>query len=187
MAKEEKLRIFELFRKGVTVPEIEKTSSINRRTLYRWMQEYQSSQEPVKPLDVEIQEVKDQSDAEIELIKLKDSWVEIASDNSIRSCLANARIREKLSDILLDQLEEADLNLRSIYTLSQCISLHTKLEREMGMYELMNNPNLAMKILESRGYTIDNPSEELPKENIDLSGMSPEELSREYKKLLAAV
>jgi hypothetical protein len=42
-------------------------------------------------------------------------------------------------------------------------------------------------MVEAEGYTIHNPADDsMPIDKSDLSGMSPEQLSQEYKKLISA-
>ncbi|AFZ61430.1 helix-turn-helix domain-containing protein [Anabaena cylindrica FACHB-243] len=183
--KEDKLRIFELLKKGIKIGEIEKTSKIPRRTLYRWYKDYQDSL-ILNPIKDAVQEVKIEVESELSDIDFSQDWIKIISKNSITGCLVNTKIREKLSNLLLNQLEEEkDLNFRAIAALSSSINVHSKLEREYGFYYLLD-PNIAIKSVESKGYVIDNPAEPKEIENVDLSGMTAEELAREYKKLLAA-
>lgn len=195
MAKtEEKLRIFELFRRGISVAELEKTSAIPRRTLYRWFNEFianSSSQdkEEVSKVKEDISKVQVQTESKVKLeldeIDFRDDWVNVANKSSIKGCLINGRIAEKLSEIMLEQLNQDDLNFRAVGCLSSAINNHFRLQRDFGMFYLLDI-NKAIKMLENSGYEISNPSEPLPREEVDLSGMTAEELAREYKKLLEA-
>lgn len=182
MAKEEKLRIFELFRKGVTVPEVAKTCKTPERTLYRWFREYQDSL-TMQPIKEAVKEVKVQVEKELNDIDFQDDWVNVATKQSISHCLVNGKIAEELSTILLNEIQQPDINYRAVSALSSSINVHSRLHREYGMFYLLD-PNIALKKLESEGFEVSNPSDPIPREDIDLSGMSPEELAREYKKLI---
>jgi transposase-like protein len=185
MAKEEKLKIFKLFEKGATVPELEKTTNINRRTLYRWYKEFEQNQ-TMQPVKEAVQAVKVQVEQELNDIDFSQDWIKIISKNSINGCLVNMKIRERLSDVLLNELDQPDLNFRAIAALSSCINIHARLERDFGMYYMLD-PNVAIKRIESEGYIIQNPADEpITIDNSDLAGMTPEQLSQEYKKLISA-
>ena len=158
MAKDEKLRIFELFRKGVSVVELEKTTNVNRRTLYRWYKEYQENkEEDNSPIIGEVVvETKKQVESQLE-IDFNDDWVNIASKQSIKHCLVNGQIAKALSNILIKEIQQSDINYRAVSALSASISIHSKLHREYGMFYLLD-VNKAAKMLESEGYIVSDPS-----------------------------
>jgi len=155
MAKEEKLRIFELFKKGVSVTEIEKTSNINRRTLYRWFKEFKSKQEAKEPLPIigeVVQEAKKQAESQLE-IDFSEDWLAIASKQSIKHCIVNGQIAKALSNILIEEIRKPDINYRAVTALSGSIAIHSKLHREYGLFYLLDS-NKAVEILTSQGYVI---------------------------------
>ena len=158
MAREEKLRIFDLFRKGISVADVIKTSTTPARTLYRWYKEYEESKLG-KPVQEIIEEIKAEVEMSLSDTEFSPDWLKVVSKNSITGCLVNAKIREKLSNLLLNQLDDPELNLRIIHALSSCISIHSKLERDYGFYYLLD-PNMAMRKVESQGYQVIDPSGE---------------------------
>jgi hypothetical protein len=89
----------------------------------------------------------------------KNNWVSYGLIKSYKACKQNAEIREKLSKILLNKLEDKDLNYRAITCLSNAIACHSRIEREYGFYNILN-PNVAIKVLEDAGYVIHNPANE---------------------------
>ena len=135
MSKDEKLKIFELFRKGVTVTELEKTSSINRRTLYRWFSEWKSKEEKENKKDEPpiinevVKEVKSQVENQLN-VNFNDDWASVASKQSIEHSLVNGQIARALSNILIKEIQKSDINYRAINALSSSISIHSKLHRE---------------------------------------------------------
>jgi transposase-like protein len=161
MAKsEEKLRIFELFRKGISVADVAKTSKTPERTLYRWYKEYQDSQESKKDTPVigrVVKETRSQSESQLE-IDFNEDWANVATKESIKHCICNGQIAKALSNILIKEIQQSDINYRAISALSASISIHSKLHREYGMFYLLDI-NKAAKMLESEGYIILNPSE----------------------------
>ena len=157
MAKsEEKLRIFELFRKGISVADVAKTSKTPERTLYRWYKEYQDSQESKKDTPV-IGRVVEETRSQLE-IDFNENWANVATKENIKHCICNGQIAKALSNILIKEIQQSDINYRAISALSASISIHSKLHREYGMFHLLDI-NKAAKMLESEGYIILNPSE----------------------------
>ncbi|MTJ10742.1 helix-turn-helix domain-containing protein [Anabaena sp. UHCC 0204] len=187
--KEDKARIWQLLDKGVSIGEIEKTAKTARRTLYRWYSEWKSNKAPKgddTPIISEIvTEVKSQVESQLD-IDFRDDWVNVASKQSIKHCLVNGQIAEELSTILLNEIQQQDINYRAVSALSASINVHSRLHREYGMFYLLD-PNTAIKRVEAEGYTINDSNDEpLTVDRSDLSGMSPQELAQEYKKLLQA-
>lgn len=159
--KEDKARIWQLLDKGISIGEIEKTAKTARRTLYRWYSEWREARE-VKEGDTHvisetIKEVKQTTESQIE-VDFNDDWVRVASKQSIKHCLVNGQIAKALSNILIKEIQQNDINYRAISALSASISIHSKLHREYGMFYLLDI-NKAAKMLESEGYIILNPSE----------------------------
>jgi hypothetical protein len=189
MAKEEKLKIFELFKKGVTVPELEKTSTVNRRTLYRWFKEYQASceqKEDLQPISETVKEIKSQIEVQLDGINFQDDWVNVATAQSVKHCIVNGQIAEELASILLNEIKQPEINYRAVSALSSSINVHSRLHREYGMFYMLD-VNKAIKMVESEGYIIQNPADEpIPIDKSDLAGMSSEQLASEYKKLISA-
>ena len=157
---EEKLRIFELFRKGISVTDVAKTSKTPERTLYRWYKEFEANQ-IINPIKDAVREVRVELDSGLNEIDFSQDWLKVIASNSIKGCLINCKIREKLSSILLNQLDEPDLNFRAIAALSSSINIHSRLERDFGLYYLLD-PNAAMQKLTSEGYEVIDPSEPIP-------------------------
>jgi hypothetical protein len=158
MSKDEKLKIFELFRKGVTVTELEKTSTVNRRTLYRWFSEWKSKEdkedkEEATPLINEVvREVKQATESQLN-INFNDDWVNVATKQSIEHSLVNGQIARALSNILIKEIQKSDINYRAVNALSSSISIHSKLHREYGLFYLLDI-NKAIKLIENEGYII---------------------------------
>jgi hypothetical protein len=164
MSKDEKLKIFELFRKGVTVTELEKTSSINRRTLYRWFSEWKSKEdkEEDSPIINEVvKEVKQATENQLNNIDFRDDWINVVGRESIQHSLVNGQIAKALSNILIKEIQKSDINYRAINALSSSISIHSKLHREYGLFYLLDI-NKAFKLIENEGYTITDVNEEDP-------------------------
>lgn len=163
MSKDEKLKIFELFRKGVTVTELEKTSTVNRRTLYRWFSEWKSKEdkEEDSPIINEVvKEVKSQVENQLN-VNFNDDWINVATKQSIEHSLVNGQIARALSNILIKEIQKSDINYRAINALSSSISIHSKLHREYGLFYLLDI-NKAFKLIENEGYII---SEDKPEED----------------------
>ena len=161
---DEKLRIFELFRKGVSVVELEKTTSINRRTLYRWFKEFQDNQESKEDnlpiISQVVKETKVQTESQLE-IDFSEDWATVASKQSLKHCICNGQIAKALSNILIKEIQQQDINYRAVSALSASINVHSRLHREYGMFYLLDI-NKAAKMLESEGYIVSSPSEPVP-------------------------
>jgi hypothetical protein len=186
--KEDKARIWQLLDKGISIGEIEKTCKTPRRTLYRWYGEWRDNKAPkddnTPVISEVVTETKKQVESQLE-IDFRDDWANVASKQSIKHCIINGQIAKALSNILINEIQQTDINYRAVSALSSSIAIHSKLHREYGHFDLLNI-NKAIKMVESEGYEISNPSDPTPREEIDLSGMNPQELAREYKKLLEA-
>ena len=158
--KEDKARIWQLLDKGISIGEIEKTSKTPRRTLFRWYSEWRENKEEKEdnsPIVSEVvKESKVQTEAQLE-IEFNDDWVAVASKQSIKHCLVNGQIAKALSNILIKEIQQSDINYRAVSALSASISIHSKLHREYGMFYLLDI-NKAAKMLESEGYTVSDPT-----------------------------
>jgi hypothetical protein len=189
--KEDKARIWALLDKGVSIGEIEKTAKTPRRTLYRWYGEWRDKQAPKEDNAPIIREVVAKVEKQVESqleIDFRDDWANVASKQSIKHCIINGQIARALSNILIGEIQKPsdDINYRAVSALSGSIAIHSKLHREYGHFDLLNI-NKAIKMVEAEGYTIHNPADDsMPIDKSDLSGMSPEQLSQEYKKLISA-
>ncbi|MBD2667378.1 helix-turn-helix domain-containing protein [Richelia sinica] len=191
----EKLQTFELFRKGIKIKDIENTSSVSRKTLYRWWDEFNSNNEPTTQetkedvIEAQIEAVKEASSQAVEGKDISPvDWVNFASEQSLEGCICNGLIRKKLSQLMLNELEkEPDINFRAISALSSSINIHSRLEREYGMFDLVLNPQKAIATVEKNGYVINNPTKTETREDFDFRNMTPEELAREYKQILEAI
>lgn len=157
---EEKLRIFELFRRGISVSEVAKTSKIPERTLYRWFKDFQNNQ-VVSPIKEAVQEVKSQVENQLNNVNFNDDWVSVATKQSIEHSLVNGQIARALSNILIKEIQKSDINYRAINALSASISIHSKLHREYGLFYLLDI-NKAFKLIENEGYIITDANEEDP-------------------------
>ena len=158
--KEDKARIWQLLDKGISIGEIEKTSKIPRRTLFRWYADWrESKKEEATPLINEVvKEVKNQVENQLN-VNFNDDWANIASKESIEHSLVNGRIARALSNILIKEIQKQDINYRAINALSASINIHSKLHREYGLFYLLDI-NKAFKLIENEGYTITDANEE---------------------------
>lgn len=158
--KEDKARIWQLLDKGISIGEIEKTSKTPRRTLFRWYEQWRDNKAPKEdnaPLISEvIKETKSQTESQLE-IDFNDDWANVALKQSIKHCLVNGQIAKALSNILIKEIQQSDINYRAVSALSASISIHSKLHREYGMFYLLD-VNKAAKMLESEGYIVSDPS-----------------------------
>jgi hypothetical protein len=161
---EERLRIFELFRRGISVSEVSKTSKIPQRTLYRWYEQWKSKEdkEEDSPIINEVvKEVKQSTENQLNNVNFNDDWADIASKESIEHSLVNGRIARALSNILIKEIQKSDINYRAVGALSASINIHSKLHREYGLFYLLDI-NKAFKLIENEGYTITDVNEEDP-------------------------
>ncbi len=160
--KEDKARIWQLLDKGISIGEIEKTSKIPRRTLFRWYADWrESKKEDESPIINEVvKEVKNQVENQLN-INFNDDWVNVASKESIEHSLVNGRIARALSNILIKEIQKSDINYRAINALSASINIHSKLHREYGLFYLLDI-NKAFKLIENEGYVITDANEEDP-------------------------
>jgi transposase-like protein len=158
--KEDKARIWQLLDKGISINEIEKTCKTPRRTLYRWYGEWRENKEVREdnsPIVSEVvAETKKQVESQLE-IDFRDDWVNVAGKESIKHCICNGQIAKALSNILIKEIQQSDINYRAVSALSASISIHSKLHREYGMFYLLDI-NKAAKMLESEGYEVSDPS-----------------------------
>jgi transposase-like protein len=162
---EERLRIFELFRRGISVSEVAKTSKIPQRTLYRWYEQWKSKEdkedkEEATPLINEVvQKTKESTEKELNNIDFKDDWINVVGRESMQHSLVNGQIAKALSNILIKEIQKSDINYRAINALSASINIHSKLHREYGLFYLLDI-NKAFKLIENEGYTITDANEE---------------------------
>ncbi|MBE9233320.1 helix-turn-helix domain-containing protein [Cuspidothrix issatschenkoi LEGE 03284] len=153
---EERLRIFELFRRGISVSEVSKTSKIPQRTLYRWYEQWKSKEdkEEDSPIINEVvQKTKQATENELNSVDFRDDWINVVGRESIQHSLVNGQIAKALSNILIKEIQKQDLNYRAINALSASISIHSKLHREYGLFYLLDI-NKAFKLIENEGYMI---------------------------------
>ena len=161
---EERLRIFELFRRGISVSEVAKTSKIPQRTLYRWYEQWKSKEdkedkEEDSPIINEVvREVKSQVENQLN-VNFNDDWINVATKQSIEHSLVNGQIARALSNILIKEIQKSDINYRAVNALSSSISIHSKLHREYGMFYLLDI-NKAFKLIENEGYTVTDVNKE---------------------------
>lgn len=158
--KEDKARIWQLLDKGISIGEIEKTSKIPRRTIFRWYSEWRENkaakEDNAPVISQAISETKVQTESQLE-IDFNDDWANVATKQSIKHCLVNGQIAKALSNILIKEIQQSDINYRAVSALSASISIHSKLHREYGMFYLLD-VNKAAKMLESEGYEVTDPS-----------------------------
>jgi hypothetical protein len=160
-SSEDKKHIFDLFDKGLEVGDIE-NSHVPKRTLYRWFNEYQASNNKVikdivaEVVEKTIEQPREENQEPQPPIDPAD-WVQTALQASAKGRDDNRVIRERLSNLLLNKLEEPEINYRAVSCLSNAIACHSKLEREFGFYSVLD-ANIAIRVLESAGYIISNPS-----------------------------
>lgn len=157
---EDKLHIFEMFKKGLKVKDISKTSNIPFKTLYRWWNEWTSGNREsstngdIEPLKSKIEAIQRASAVETETELEKIDWVDFANKQSLEACISNGLIRKSLSELLLEEINKQDKNYRALSILSGCINIHSKLEREYGLYDVVLNPDKAINALTSMGYSV---------------------------------
>lgn len=157
---EDKLHIFEMFKKGLRVKDISKTSNIPFKTLYRWWKEWQegnNTNTPNKDIDAlqaKITAIQRTSECETETELEKINWVDFANKQSLEACISNGLIRKNLSELLLEEINKQDKNYRALSILSNCINIHSKLEREYGLYDTVLNPDKAINALTAMGYVV---------------------------------
>ena len=160
--KEDKSRIWQLLDKGISIGEIEKTSKTPRRTLFRWYEQWRENKEvradnsPV--ISEVVAETKKQVESQLE-IDFRDDWVNVASKESIRHCICNGQIAKALSNILIKEIQQSDINYRAVNALSASINIHSKLHREYGLFYLLDI-NKAFKLIENEGYAITDVNKE---------------------------
>lgn len=159
----DKLRIFDLFRRGIKIKDIAQTCNVSSKTLYRWWDEWKNNysdqphkEEDTKPLEAKIEAIQKASvsESKLELELEKINWIDFANKQSLEACIANGLIRKNLSEILLEEINKQDINYRALSILSNCINVHSKLEREYGLYDTVLNPDKAMTLLTSMGYSV---------------------------------
>jgi hypothetical protein len=159
MAKRsEKARIWELFKRGVTVLEIEKTSTINRRTLYRWFADFQAEHcSESTNINNEIKEIQVTTEnyinTELNNVDFDSGWVEFATRKALEGCLVNGAIAQRLSDLMHLEISQKNPNYKNISCISQALNTHYRLQHLFGMFHLLD-VNKAVQLLESSGYTV---------------------------------
>ena len=168
MAKKiSKIEAWELFKKGLTVGDVEKLTDTPRRTLYNWFFSYQKEyglnkeeevkKEEVKKVKEEIKQVQilteNQIKSELEGIDFDSGWVEFATRKSLEGCLTNGAIAQKLSDLMHLEISKSDPNYKNISCISQALNTHYRLQHLFGMFHLLDL-NKAVQLLESSGYTV---------------------------------
>jgi hypothetical protein len=168
MAKKiSKAEAWELFKKNVSVPEIEKITDTSRRTLYRWLAAYEEEyglnkeeevkKEEVKVIKEEIKQVQilteNQIKAELEGIDFDSGWVAFATKKSLEGCLTNGAIAQRLSDLMFQQMGQPEPNYKNISCISQALNTHYRLQHLFGMFHLLD-VNKACQLLENAGYVV---------------------------------
>ena len=157
---EDKLHIFEMFKKGLRVKDISKTSNIPFKTLYRWWNEWtsgnreSSTNKDIDAVQAKITAIQRTSVSETENELEKINWVDFANKQSLEACISNGLIRKSLSELLLEEINKSDKNYRALSILSSCINIHSKLEREYGLFDVVLNPDKAMNALTAMGYVV---------------------------------
>lgn len=156
---EERLRIFELFRRGISVSEVAKTSKIPQRTLYRWYEQWknkedkENKEEDTPIINEVVEKTKQATENELNNIDFRDDWINVVGRESIQHSLVHGQISKALSNILIKEIQKSDINYRAINALSSSISIHSKLHREYGLFYLLDI-NKAFKLIENEGYSI---------------------------------
>lgn len=168
MAKKiSKAEAWELFKKNVSVPEIEKITDTSRRTLYRWLAAYEEEyglnkeeevkKEEVKVIKEEIKQaqvlIENQIKTELEGIDFDSGWVEFATRKSLEGCLVNGAIAQRLSDLMHLEISQKNPNYKNISCISTALNTHYRLQHLFGMFHLLD-VNKAVQLLESSGYTV---------------------------------
>jgi hypothetical protein len=183
MKKEaEKLRIFELFRQGYKIGEIK--SSASRRTLYRWLEEYQeqaqaqaiiSENNAVEFANLQQDSELNQGISDIQNYFISEDVNDLVSAFNKRNIIAsmqNAVVVNKLHKILNNRLDHhlqgGELSPSLLNCLSNAIKHHSLLEMEYRHHKAYDI-NSAIQIIENNGYIIQNPAENTTEESIEES------------------
>jgi hypothetical protein len=159
--KEDKARIWQLLDKGVSIGEIEKTSKIPRRTLFRWYADWRENkkEEDTPIINEVVEKAKQSTENELNNIDFKDDWINVVGRESIQHSLVHGQISKALSNILIKEIQKQDINYRAINALSASINIHSKLHREYGLFYLLDI-NKAFKLIENEGYIITDVNED---------------------------
>jgi hypothetical protein len=189
----EKLRVFELFRQGYKISEIRSTAS--RRTLYRWLEEYQQEYQITEIIDngnnEEFNNIKEDTELNegiAEISNYLDSGdigdlVSAFNKRNIIASMQNAVIVNKLHKILNNRLDHhlqgGELSPSLLNCLSNAIKHHSLLEMEYRHHKAYDI-NVAIQMVESSGYIIQNPAEsQSSEENLEESIEDEENLDIE--------
>lgn len=162
-----KEKCYELFAKGYTPKEIVKNEAFKalgcRKTIYDWFKQYRYAKAyaPTNFKATRTETLDNNSldnDKELARREIESSWL---LDSVIRCGEMSNRIlaiKNKLLEDLEEELSRENKNYRIINLLTQAIGFHWKMERESGFYHLLD-VNVAMRIIESQGYNVIDPSE----------------------------
>jgi len=163
--KQAKQRAFELFQKDFYPQDVAATLNVNVRTCQRWFKEFQgdnvASSQPQKsracsPVSVVFPEEdpkkpKAKHDNDEDLVG--EDWYTFASKLASNHFYVHNKVREKIERILNQTLEEPDLNLRALHTLSIALTRHIDAERTAASLDFLNI-NVAAKRLNVDGYLV---------------------------------
>lgn len=201
----EKREAFELFKKGWTPPDVADYLLVPLRTVQRWCQEYCKIQKPVKTIKLEkdresgakndtfIPNILEQEKKQLspntipenqiitkyfdsEFLNVNDDWENVAKKLTQEHLTTHRNLRVKLAELLTNQIEEKDLNIRAIQILSRTVCAHTDIERAAASLSYLD-VNRAAKLLIQQGLVISSP--------IDGEDEVMEEMTRELKEFVS--
>lgn len=167
--REAKQKAFELFSKGLHPPDASGMLNINLRTCQRWYQEFLKEKNngaasssdktiTVAPEKAEKEEEKNPIANKNPTPWIAEPWLEAAENLSEEHYRVHRVIRNKILKNLIQKLEEPDVNLRAVHTLSLAVARHTEAERIAVSLDILDI-NRACKVVESHGLIISLPSE----------------------------
>ena len=137
--RQAKQQAFELFQKDFYPPDVAASLGLNVRTCQRWFKEFQgdtvASSQPQKscsPASVvfaeeEPKKIKAQHDNDDDPIE--EDWFTFATTLAANHFRVHNKARKKIQEILNQKLEEPEINLRAVHTLSIALTRHIEAER----------------------------------------------------------
>lgn len=155
-AKQEALKLFE---KNFSAPDAAASLRVNLRTVQRWFKEFDggnvATSEPQKscesislPATEDSQPLNAQHDQNV-----LDDWFNFATKLSSNHFYTHNRIRIKLEEIISQKLNEPEINLRAVHTLSIALTRYMEGERVAAMLHGLDI-NVAAQRLNAAGYIV---------------------------------
>jgi AraC-like DNA-binding protein len=163
--RQAKQQAFELFQKDFYPPDVAASLGLNIRTCQRWFKEFQgdtvASSQPQKscsPASVVFAEedpkkIKAQNDDDEDLDLRGEGWFVFASKLTTNHFRVHNKARKKIEEILNQKLEESEINLRAVHTLSIALARHIEAERVAMCLDYLDI-DAAARRLYANGYII---------------------------------